>query len=199
MVKRKQFHITFLSIFSDSGAIAFSLYLAYLYRFYSPWIPSTGHYPDFSIYAKTLFAVIPVYIYCLRAYGLYKQSRHIRRIEEIFLVIKAVSIAVLILLDLRFIYRGFTYSRIYLLLMWVISMFMVSVSRYFLIQWEYHRKFTRRELSRVLVVGANRNARQIINWAKNNQSTARWYVGPTIVTILFALFAISDIPRLSAS
>lgn len=37
------------------------------------------------------------------------------------------------------------------------------------------------------------------NWAKNNQSTARWYVGPTIVTILFALFAISDIPRLSAS
>ena len=33
-------------------------------------------------------------------------------------------------------------------------------------------------------------------WAQTHQSTPRWYVGPTIVTTLFTLMAISDLTRL---
>jgi len=34
------------------------------------------------------------------------------------------------------------------------------------------------------------------NWARKAQPTARWYIGPIVITILFGLMIISDIPRL---
>ena len=36
------------------------------------------------------------------------------------------------------------------------------------------------------------------NWAKKERSSARWYIGPIVIAILFAVMVISDIPRLPA-
>jgi exopolysaccharide biosynthesis polyprenyl glycosylphosphotransferase len=61
--------------------------------------------------------------------------------------------------------------------MWVISILTVSSARYFLIQWEYHRKRKKNLMTRVLVIGSNRNARNIVRWSKNNPHYGHEMIG----------------------
>ena len=150
---------------------------AYLFRFAFGIIPVAGEIPDFHRYAAALIVVIPVYLWLFRAYGLYQKSRHLRRIEEIFIVIKAISFAVVILMAITFFYRAFMYSRTYLVIVWFFSIILVSLSRYLLIQWEYRRQLDRKQIMKVLIIGANRNARVIIKWAKNNPHYGQEIIG----------------------
>jgi exopolysaccharide biosynthesis polyprenyl glycosylphosphotransferase len=173
---RKHFHLVLLTLATDIAAIVVSFLLTYLLRFISGVIPFT-HQAPFLVYVRTLLVVVPVYIWMFRSYGLYQASRHIRRIEEIFQVIKAISFAIVILMAITFFYRDLTYSRVYLLMMWVISILTVSVARYYLIQWEYHRKRKKNLMTKVLVIGSNRNARQIVRWSKNNPHYGHEVIG----------------------
>ena len=102
-------------------------------------IPITGEVPEFSNYLPALLFVVPTYILCLRSFGLYKSARHVRRIEEIFRVIKAATFAIVVLMAMTFFYREFSYSRVYLLVLWILSALFLTINRYALIQWEYHR------------------------------------------------------------
>ncbi len=174
---KKQIHFVFLTFLFDSLAIVASVYAAYAFRFFLGIIPLQGDFPEIKAYLRALIVIVPVYVVLFRAYGLYQTARHIRRIEEIFLVMKAISFAVVILMAATFFYRGFSYSRIYLVILWIFSILFVSVSRYVLIQLEYRRKVQKKELARVLLVGANRNTRSIIQWARNNPHYGREVIG----------------------
>ena len=163
---KKNRGIATLTAFFDAAAVALSLLAAYRMRFSTGVIPIQGMAPDISRYLHLLLVVVPVYLVFFRAAGLYRSARQIRRIEEIFVVIKAVTYAVTFLTAASFFYREFTYSRVYLLILWLFSILFVSFTRYALIEWEYHRKVHKKELTRVLVVGVNRNARSFIRWAR---------------------------------
>lgn len=163
---RSQQHLNILTLVGDSASILISFSLAYLMRFHS--FERLEHTPSYFTYAAALTVIIPVYLIIFRAYGLYQTSRYMRRIEEIFLVIKAITLAVLILTAMTFFYREFSYSRLFLVYLWVFSIVITGAVRYFMIQLEYARKRARREVTRILVIGANRNARSIIEWSRNN-------------------------------
>lgn len=175
----KKSHYADLSVLCDVISITLSYCLTYLFRFSSGLIPMRGDAPSFSVYATVIFIVIPVFLFMFRAYGLYDGHRRIRRVEEIFQVVKAVTFSVLLLTAMSFFYRGLSYSRVYLLIFWVFSILLISFTRYMLIQWEYKRKLDRKEIARVLLIGANRNARQIVQWARHNP-----HYGQEIVAIL---------------
>lgn len=177
---RKQTRFIFLTLLGDVFAIIGSFAFTYNFRFLTGFIPTNdAKLPVFQAYAQALYAVIPVYLYFFRAYGLYRAQRQIRRIEEIFLVIKAITFSVLVLTAMTFFYRGFSYSRIYLIVLWFLSILTVSAVRYLLIQWEYRRKIQKKELTKVLLIGANRNARHIIQWARHNP-----HYGQEVVAVL---------------
>lgn len=163
---RSQQHLNVLTLLGDSASILLSFFLAYLMRFYT--FEKLPHTPSFAAYAAALTVIIPVYLIIFRAYGLYQTSRHMRRIEEIFLVIKAITLSTLVLTAMTFFYRDFSYSRLTLVYLWIFSILITGAVRYFLIQLEYARKRSRREETKILVIGANRNGRNIIEWAKNN-------------------------------
>ena len=119
---------TVLTLFVDIAAILAAFWATYSFRFMTGIIPvKGGGMPEMADYALTLPFIIPTYIWMFRAYGLYQAQRHIRRIEEIFLVIKAVTFAILILTAFTFFYRGLTYSRIYLVVLWGMSILSVSM------------------------------------------------------------------------
>lgn len=166
--KRPNTQIAVLNLLGDLTALTLSFVAAFVFRFHSFFHIDPRHIPHFSDYTKTLVIILPVYFFCFRAYGLYKQTRHIRRIEEIFMVIKATSLAVILLTAISFFYRGVSYSRVTLIFLWIFSIFLISATRYFMIQLEYIRKRNSKELINVLIIGSNRNARNIIRWAKNN-------------------------------
>lgn len=174
---RKQKTFNRLTLSFDVIAIAVSYLGAYLFRFSSGIIPRAGDAPDFHRYAQALLLVLPVHMILFRAYGLYQKRRSLRRIEEIFMVFKAVSFAILFFMAITFFYRAFTYSRTYLVIVWIFSLVLVSFSRYLLIQWEYQRKREKKEILRVLVIGANRNTRMIIQWAENNPHYGQKVIG----------------------
>lgn len=174
---RKQANFILFTLALDILALSASFLITYGIRFNTGVIPLHGGTPDFEYYVKALVLFIPVHVWFFRAYGLYQANRSIRRIEEIFLVIKAVSFSILVLTALSFFYRKFAYSRAYLIVLWFLSVFLVSSARYLLIQWEYRRKLQKKDIVRVLLIGANHSARHIIQWAKTNPHYGQEVVG----------------------
>jgi hypothetical protein len=101
------------TIFVDAVMIVLSFVVAYYFRFLGG-LPTELGVPPLSDYWHALFGIIPIYLWLFREAGLYQTSRHMRRIEEIFLVVKVVTYAVILLMALTFFYRQFSYSRLYL-------------------------------------------------------------------------------------
>ncbi len=176
MPNRSQFHLRVITMGADASAVTLAFFAAYLLRFFSGVVPINDQ-PSLIEYSRALTVILPVYLWFFRAYGLYNMRRHIRRIEEIFLVLKATTFAVVILMAATFLYRGFSYSRIYLAALWLASVLFVSTVRYLLIQWEYRRKIQKKEMVKLLLIGANRNARNIIQWARANPHYGQEVVG----------------------
>lgn len=161
-------YVSLVNMACDAIMLLVSAWAAYSCRFLLPLIPVRGDSPEWTTYARALMVMIPVYFIYLRAYGLYDGRRHIRRIEQIFLVTKAATFSVMTLMAVTFFYRDFSYSRIYLIFLWVLSVICLGTCRYLLIQWQYGIKIKSKHKTRVLLIGANRSARQIIQWAANN-------------------------------
>lgn len=174
---RKRTKFIFITYLCDAVALVLSLVAAYALRFHANLINVRGDKPDVIAYAQSMLVVIPVYLAFFRSYGLYQTARYIRRIEEMFLVAKAATFAVIALMAVTFFYRAFSYSRLVLVFLWFCSILFLTLERYYLIQWEYHRKRQKKEIARVLVVGANRNTRSIVQWAQYNPHYGRQIIG----------------------
>ena len=179
MRKRRQTSIYPSVLFGvDLAAVCLSVIAAYALRFWVLWfIPVQGETPDFSDYFQALVIIIPVYFLFLRAYGLYVTNRAIRRVEEVFLTAKAATFSMVALMATTFFYRDFSYSRVYLIVLWILSAGLLGLGRYVLIQWEYRRRVEQKETIRVLLVGASRSSRAVIRWARNNPHYGHEIIG----------------------
>ncbi len=152
----------------DVTAIFLSFLLAYWARFSQALIPAVRGIPPFEEYAKALLIVIPTYLWFFRSYGLYQLGRHVRRVEAIFTLLKGIAAGTIFLMALTFFYRGFSYSRLFLVFLWMFASLVVSLFRYIYIQGLYQLRVRSKDIQRVLLVGANRNARALIEWSRQN-------------------------------
>ncbi|HNX69422.1 MAG TPA: sugar transferase [Candidatus Omnitrophota bacterium] len=162
-----QRHLIVWTVLTDAGTIVLSFVLAYYARFLGG-LPTGLGVPPLADYWPALFGVIPVYLWFFREARLYQLTRHVRRIEEMFLVIKSVTYATVVLMALTFFYREFSYSRLYLVFMWLFSCVFVSVGRYGLIQWEYVRRLQKKDMIEMLIIGTGNHARDLIRWTRAN-------------------------------
>ncbi len=158
----------FLYFAGDVAAIFLSYFIAYWLRFSEIVIAAPRGIPPIEEYLRALPVALLVYLWVFHSYGLYQFGRHIRRVEEIFKVLKGVGLGSLILMALTFFYREFSYSRLFLVFLGITASVIVSLLRYATIQWMYHLNRQSKDVYRVLIVGANRNARSLIEWAKHN-------------------------------
>ena len=163
-------------LIADALAILVSFFLAYQLRFSGSIIPVHKGIPSLEAYFRAMVVVTPVYLLIFRAYQLYRPERHVRRIHELLDVAKAITMATIFLMASTFIYREFSYSRVVLLLAWIISIFLCCLGRYFLIQVEYFIRLEK-DRDRILVIGTNRNARNLIRWTKGNPHYGQEIVG----------------------
>jgi exopolysaccharide biosynthesis polyprenyl glycosylphosphotransferase len=160
----------------DAAMIALSFLIAYFVRF--AWVlPTDRGIPGIESYLHVLLVVIPLFLWLFREGRLYDPARHIRRIEEIFIVIKAVTYATVILMAMTFFYRQYSYSRLGLVILWLLSCFFVSAGRYVLIQWQYMRRLQQKDMTEVLIIGTGPSAHRLILWAKNNPHYGQRVVG----------------------
>lgn len=158
----------FLYLTGDVLAVILSYFIAYWFRFSEIVISAPRGIPPMEEYLRALPISLLVYLWVFHSYGLYQFGRHIRRVEEIFKVLKGVGLGSLILMALTFFYREFSYSRLFLVFLGIFASMAVSLFRYLAIQWMYHLNRQSKDAYCVLIVGANRNARNLIEWTKHN-------------------------------
>ncbi len=172
---RKHPIFAFLVIAADAISVVASFVTAYWFRFSGVFIQPEKGIPSIENYLRIMIIVVPIYLLVFRLYRLYQPDRNIRRIQELLNVVKAISVATVVFMALTFIYREFSYSRLVLFSTWFFSILYCSLTRYFLIQFEY--LIRRKDKDRVLIIGMNQNTQDLILWAKRNPHYGEEVVG----------------------
>lgn len=163
MIRKSTRRIAALFLLSDLVSTGAALVAAYTLRFRAEIVPVTKGVPDASTYYR-LFPLIallwPVVYYF---YGLYHVRRHRSRTEEAIAVLVATGLGTLLLMGVATFYRGFSYSRLVLLLFFAADVLFVfagrtAIRRYLEEAWR-HGFGTRN----VLVIGAGRLGRAVVD------------------------------------
>jgi len=151
--------VVFLS--SDMAAVSAAFVLAYLARFY--WLQNFFQQepPDFNRYLYALPAVVIIFIATFRQKQIYVFDILRRRLDEITILFKSVITAGILLMALTFLYRDFSYSRIVFGIHFILSFVLLCVFRHIAYQVDGLIRFTTGTRIRILIMGANRSARQI--------------------------------------
>ena len=156
--------IPFLTFISDILVIEISFLLSYWLRFYSPlvnFIPVTKGFPPFLTYLQSSVVLVFIWIFIFHRFGLYNPRRRATPIDEFYALIKSVSLGMLLLMAATFFYRGFSYSRLVFLFIWISSIFLLTISRSFIIyykRWRHHRG---KDVLNVAIIGADKQANLI--------------------------------------
>lgn len=124
--RRRQLRVL-LGIVLDAGMIAAAFVLAYLLRFYWQIIPAFDE-PPVGPYFVILTPLLPVWLLIFAACGLYREQIQ-SFFDEALKVTSAVSMGMMALLAGSFFYRDFSYSRLWMLLVWAISAALVLAGR----------------------------------------------------------------------
>ncbi|MBI4550082.1 MAG: undecaprenyl-phosphate glucose phosphotransferase [Candidatus Omnitrophica bacterium] len=167
MFKKRDPKYSLITVASDMISVAASSLVAYWFRFSGLWLPVRDT-PSLAAYAKMLLIIAPVLLYVFRSRRLYSVRSPLSRIDEFFTVIKATSLVFLIFMAITFAYREFSYSRIVIVVTWALSMSTIILARNAIRIVERKEKKVRGLDSRLLIVGINRNARQLIRRFREN-------------------------------
>ena len=152
-----------LFLVSDLAATLAALVVAYGLRFRAEIVPATRGVPEWSSYLRLFPLIALVWPTVYYFYGLYHARRHRSRIEEGLAVLGATGLATLLLIGIANFTRGFSYSRLVLMLFFCADVLFVfagrtAIRRYFEEAWRHGVG-----VRRVLVVGAGRLGRAVID------------------------------------
>jgi Undecaprenyl-phosphate glucose phosphotransferase len=163
VIRKSTRRIAALLAVSDVAATFVALAAAYFLRFRAEIVPVTKGIPDASSYYRLFPLIAALWPAVYYFYGLYQVRRNRSRVEEGLSVLVATGLATLLLSGLATFYRGFSYSRLVLLLFLGLDVLFVfagrtAIRRYLEEAWR-HGVGTRR----VLVVGAGRLGRALVD------------------------------------
>jgi Undecaprenyl-phosphate glucose phosphotransferase len=116
-----------LALATDLVLIALCWLAAYGLRFH---LFGRGDIPPFADYALQLVPILVVWFFAYKAFDLYRPNRLGSHLSEWFDIAKASTLGVLVLVaGMTFLFHGYEYSRLVILMFWVASIVTVSLSR----------------------------------------------------------------------
>lgn len=178
--QRAEFLVPLLNIFSDIAAIEVSFLLAYWIRFqFEPFIkifPYQGLVPPVTGYIVLSLIVIPVWLLIFQSRKMYRLRRVVFIFDEFFLIGRLVTFGIIFSFGLIFFYRVFPYSRVVFVLIWIISILLITMGRYFVLKYEKTLYNKGKGLKDALIVGNTQSALDIYNNFKGHK-----YAGFNIV------------------
>lgn len=128
--KYNQVFITLLFVL-DLFFISLAWFLAYLLRFESGLVEVTKDIPTWEQHLPLLILILLVSVVVFRASGLYQAKRFTSLPDEMYDLIRAISLSVLIFVFLAYFFKEYPYSRLTILFFWVFSILLVGFSRIF--------------------------------------------------------------------
>jgi len=154
MIKSHQRFLNSILVLIDAVVISLALILAWFIRFKTSFFSESEWHLSFTTYMIPLILIIPLYLLIYDALGLYTPHRTKKIDSEIWSIIKANVIGLLILMSALFIVKQIHYSRYVLLLFAFFSVLLSTLERTIL------RKILRIirkkgfNLKHILVIGA---------------------------------------------
>src|SRR6059058_4885469 len=162
MFKRHNQLFTALRVLLDMLLVGAAFWGAYALRFGSP---RTWPYPQLPLPEETFIVAslaLVIWPLSLRAMGLYRPQRHRTPLDEVFGVFKATLMAGLLLVAVTYFIRESRYSRGTLALFTALSFLGISLARVFFKELLHALRRRGYNLRYVLVLGAGRLARQVM-------------------------------------
>jgi Undecaprenyl-phosphate glucose phosphotransferase len=160
---RKSRRIAAVLLASDVVASLLALAGAYFLRFRAEIVPVTKGIPDASSYYRLFPLIALLWPLVFYFYGLYQVRRNRSRVDEGLAVFVATGLSTLLLAGLATFYRGFSYSRLVLVLFFGLDVLFVfagrtAIRRYLEEAWRHGVG-----VRRVLVVGAGRLGKAVVD------------------------------------
>src|SRR4030095_8121585 len=129
--QRAEFLVPLFNILSDIIAIEASFIFAYWIRFhFTPFVnifPLDGEIPPFKGYMSLSLMVIPVWILIFQSRKMYRLKRAVFIFDEFFLIGRLSTFGIIFSFGLIFFYRIFPYSRLVFVLIWAISIVLITI------------------------------------------------------------------------
>ncbi|MBA7468439.1 hypothetical protein ES707_03689 [subsurface metagenome] len=151
-----------LLVVSDIAFLALSYYLSYYLRFYTKIFGENK--PTYSldknyVFYSVIFISSAIFIFFL--FNLYDWDNIYRGSGYYTRIIRAISINIIVIIIFGYLFETFSFSRIWIFLLFFISIFLLGTSR-FTIEITTQKLLSKFGLSsKVLVVGVGENARRI--------------------------------------
>lgn len=157
-VRYRQTYFAISLFVSDIFMVLAALHAAFWLRFTSGIVPVSMGVPDAQAYAQTYGLVVILMIAVYRTYGLYIEERVLVWMDELSMILRGSTVTLLVLLALSFFYRGFEFSRGYLLVIWIlIPIFVLAARTAMGFAYMAYRRATRK-YKEVVIVGANHDS-----------------------------------------
>ena len=163
MIRKSTRRVAAVLLASDVAATFLALIGAYYLRFRAEIVPVTKGIPEASSYFRLFPLIAALWPLVFYFYGLYQIRRNRSRVDEGLAVLVATGLSTLLLAGLATFYRGFSYSRLVLILFFALDVLFVfagrtAIRRYMEEAWRHGVG-----VRRVLVVGAGRLGRAVVD------------------------------------
>ena len=159
---------------NDIAILTVSFQLAYWIRFRLSFLPDRPE-PSFELYSQFSYLVAIIGFVMLEASGMYQVKRLTFGISDFMKILRAITVSSVIVAAVSFLLRGYitdyegeNFSRLIILLAWIISI--VSVTAVRLVFSYVFREFRKRGrgLKNVIIVGTDRTAMGFFKAVVNN-------------------------------
>lgn len=161
MFKKRDPKYSLITIGMDAAIVIAAYFFAYWFRFSGKFV-SVQDIPPFSQYVKAILVIAPTLLFVFRIYHLYSVRSPLSQIDEFFTVIKATSVVFLIFMAVTFAYRDFTYSRVVIVVTWLISIVGILIMRNRIRAIERNERKKKGFDTKLLIIGINRNTRKLV-------------------------------------
>lgn len=164
--QRTEFLIPLLNILSDSIAIIGAFIISYYIRFHFPpfigLFPFMGEIPPLKGYLILALLVLPVWLLIFQSRKLFRPKRIVFIFDEFFLIGRLVTFGIIFSFGLVFFYRVFPYSRVVFVLVWIISIILITIGRYIVLKYEKTLYNKGKGLKDTIIVGNTQSALDIL-------------------------------------
>ena len=171
-----------ITLLSDIIAIEASFLISFWLRFNTPLakiIPFEPPAPTLTGYVILSVMVIPVWLFIFQSRKMYRARRVVFIFDEFFLITRLVSFGIIFAFGLIFFYRVFPYSRLVFVIIWSVSIILITTGRYFVVKLEKSLYNKGQGVKNALIAGNNMPALDIYeNFTKHK------YAGYNIVGYL---------------
>ena len=196
MKRRSDFIFELVRVVCDMFMINFAFLFSYWLRFDTGIFPIPLGRPGISEYMKPLPIITILLIFIMRSFNLYVSRRRLAILDEFFIIIKAMTIGLFVLMAATFIYREFTYSRMMLFVCWLDLILFVTCARLVINRLRLSIRSANKDFSKLIIVGTGKTSESLVSHIANDPHWNYKVVGVVSVTGEEAPLSVKDIPVL---